>query len=491
MASPRLPMPSSRSRSSSRGSRASQSDGGQPSEEEAVDIPQWVWGGPPPGPGQLLYLKEESSQAWLVAVVLGEHPSVNGQLFVAHTDGSCSFLDPADNAFVECLVTDFEDEVPLAVTSGYYEGFTSIPGGGTWDDLLEWGAKELEERRRLSLRGGGKRGKPSPPTKRLPPITKSAQWKRDGGSWYALASVEQDKKNGAAEICVGDVVEPATTKGMVFGDHGLAFASFHRAVPVMWVADKHRASWIKATSLIWKDLVESPGPKADKDDDATPKSEKGPDKDGSAEEDIRILPIQIEAADNRRHRRLEDAQPLFVEDDFEDWPLDGDRTMMHGARELRRQGLTFTSHHDRWCTQSGIAQSSRALKEHKVICQALHFMTSYDQLNLPNIAAAELLNLRRQLIESAHEYNPDLPDYGAAEDFMGSHDNARGAIIDPRRVAFVAARQGARAKVLEQSRKAKEERSLYLTRSTHKKTDEDASGPAADDKPAGARFKKK
>ena len=139
-----------------------------------------------------------------------------------------------------------------------------------------------------------------------------------------------------------------------------------------------------------------------------------------------------------------------------------------------------------------MTQSSRALKEHKIICQALHFMTTYDQFNLPNIAAAELLNLRRQLIESAHEYNPDLPDYGAAEDFMGSHENAQGAIIDPRRVAFVASRQGARAKVLEQSRKAKEERSLYLTRSTNpKKQDDDSSGAAADGASAGPRPKKK
>ena len=53
--------------------------------------------------------------------------------------------------------------------------------------------------------------------------------------------------------------------------------------------------------------------------------------DASPDDDIRILPIQIEAADNRRHRRMEDAQPLFIEDDFGDWPLDGDRTMMHAA----------------------------------------------------------------------------------------------------------------------------------------------------------------
>ena len=93
--------------------------------------------------------------------------------------------------------------------------------------------------------------------------------------------------------------------------------------------------------------------------------------------------------------------------------------------------------------QSAIAQSSRALKEHKVVCQALHFMATYDQLNMPNIAGCELLNLRKQLIESAHEFNPDIPDYGASDDFMGSRENARGAVIDPKRIAFVAGRRSA------------------------------------------------
>ena len=86
-------------------------------------------------------------------------------------------------------------------------------------------------------------------------------------------------------------------------------------------------------------------------------------------------------------------------------------------------------------------------------------------LNQPNIAGYELLSNRRQLIESAHEFNPAMPDYGFSDDLSGSHENARGAVIDPKRIAFDAGRQRSRAKVLEQARKAKEERSLYLTRS--------------------------
>ena len=86
------------------------------------------------------------------------------------------------------------------------------------------------------------------------------------------------------------------------------------------------------------------------------------------------------------------------------------------------------------------------------------------------------------------------PDYGASDDFMRSHGNARGAVIDPKRIAFVAGRQGARAKALEQARKAKEERSLYFTRSYDPKGQGKGKdgGPDADgEKPGrGAREEK-
>ena len=128
-----------------------------------------------------------------------------------------------------------------------------------------------------------------------------------------------------------------------------------------------------------------------------------------------------------------------------------------------------------------------------MVCQALHYTATHDQLSMPNIAGCELFHLRRQLIVSAHEFNPDMPDYGAADDFMGSHEHSRGAVIDPERIAF-AGRQEARAKVLEQARKGKEERSLCVPRSSDSKGagKHDGGGPEADgDKPATrARGKK-
>ena len=73
---------------------------------------------------------------------------------------------------------------------------------------------------------------------------------------------------------------------------------------------------------------------------------------------MRILPVAFEKADSRQHRRLEDAQPLFFEDDVKERLLDGDRTMTHASLELGRSGLTFFSHLDN-CL---VAQSARALQ---------------------------------------------------------------------------------------------------------------------------------
>ena len=100
----------------------------------------------------------------------------------------------------------------------------------------------------------------------------------------------------------------------------------------MSVKDGDLDGWKRATLKLCQEVCKSllPGPVHRPAKQADPL----PAPDGAADDDIRILPIQIAAVDNQRHRRLEDAQPLFIEDDFEDWPLDGDRMMMHAAREL-------------------------------------------------------------------------------------------------------------------------------------------------------------
>ena len=228
----------------------------------------------------------------------------------------------------------------------------------------------------------------------------------------SLAAVIANAESGTSAIEIGDVVVQDTSIGLDQGDHGLAFSWYDTAVPVMCVKYGDLYWGRRAPLQLWQAHLELPP--------------SGRILTPMRYGDSPVSPNSIEETDYRRRRRVDDMLSSFADGDFEDWPLHGDRTMMHSARELRRCGL-----------------------------------------NQPYIAGSVLLSLPRPLIEPAHELNPAMPGHvrtydGATDDFIGSHGNARGAVIAPDCIAFVVG-QGARDKVLEQARLAKEERFLYLT----------------------------
>ena len=108
----------------------------------------------------------------------------------------------------------------------------------------------------------------------------------------------------------------------------------------------------------------------------------------SEERDVRILPVLFDSADER-YRTMAEA-----EIDFDDFPLQGPRAVSHDVRTLRRMGLDFLLHHEAWLKKSGVRTSDRSVHERSAICRALHFMVTYDQLNLPALASAEAMNRR-------------------------------------------------------------------------------------------------
>ena len=175
------------------------------------------------------------------------------------------------------------------------------------------------------------------------------------------------------------------------------------------------------------------------------------------ESDVRILPVLFDAAEER-YRTMGEAVPDYTEIEYEDFPLQGPRTVMHDVRVLRRLGLDFLLHHDSWVKKSGVRTTDRSVYEHSSICRALHLMVTYDQLNVPSIAAAEALNRRRALIEHAHAGRPDTPSYEGAEEFLGVKESADGSLVDPALTQHAAKKQSAKAEVMKQTRLAAEEK---------------------------------
>ena len=73
-----------------------------------------------------------------------------------------------------------------------------------------------------------------------------------------------------------------------------------------------------------------------------------------------------------------------------------------------------------------------------------------------------------------------MPSYDGADDFMGARQNKDGSLVDPRRVEYVAQRQGARSKILEVQLKSREVEAGWLRRQPR------ADGPGGAAATAGA-----
>ena len=176
----------------------------------------------------------------------------------------------------------------------------------------------------------------------------------------------------------------------------------------------------------------------------------------SSSTDVRVLEVTWDASDER-WKSLSESYDLSTEEDYVDWPLRGTRSTGYTMRQLKREQLSFLSHSDEWARRSGVPRSSRAVHEHKCLSRALHFLCCYDQLNLPNLAGAEVLVKRRALIESAHKGSPESPMWDGADEFMGIDDAPDGSIIDPAAEAYRSQRLGQRTEIMKQMRLSRNE----------------------------------
>ena len=138
--------------------------------------------------------------------------------------------------------------------------------------------------------------------------------------------------------------------------------------------------------------------------------------------------------------------------EYQDWPFLGERSMAPIMKDLKRAGKSWMTSHDDWIRSSGIRGGDRAVFEHRNISKALETATCYDQLNMPNVAAMEVLLKRRMLIEQAYSVNPDAPDYGGSEHFMGFKETTKGTFIHQGQVGYQAQKMKEETNILREQR---------------------------------------
>jgi len=176
----------------------------------------------------------------------------------------------------------------------------------------------------------------------------------------------------------------------------------------------------------------------------------------ASSKDTRIMPILLDES-GERWRTVAEASALCGEEaEYEDWPLTGPRSSRFLLKEHRRNGRTFLQSHAHWKAHSAVRSSDRAIHEHAVLSKCLELAVCYDQLQIQNLAAFEVVVRRRMLLEHAYRDKSD-PNFIGAEHFMGYRTEEVADMVDPAIQRYQAARLKEEGQVLKEARIKREE----------------------------------
>ena len=130
--------------------------------------------------------------------------------------------------------------------------------------------------------------------------------------------------------------------------------------------------------------------------------------------------------------------------------------------EMVNHAGSALAHHQAWRIACKFQPSDGPAVEHEGLCKILHTMLTYDQLDISNLASAELIARGIQRIEEKHKFKLQASDdSGEGALFMGAMGGARiGSVVSPKLTEWVGGELQKEALVAKERRKAREERNL-------------------------------
>ena len=187
----------------------------------------------------------------------------------------------------------------------------------------------------------------------------------------------------------------------------------------------------------------------------------GVDVDDSKVDDARTLAISRDEEGNR-FKDFRSGVQECKQCDFTDWPIGGPRTAKHVVLEMVNHAGSALAHHQAWRVACKFQPSDGPAVEHEGLCKILHTMLTYDQLDISNLASAELIARGIQRIEEKHKFKLQASDdSGEGALFMGAMGGARiGSVVSPKLTEWVGGELQKEALVAKERRKAREERNL-------------------------------
>ena len=189
--------------------------------------------------------------------------------------------------------------------------------------------------------------------------------------------------------------------------------------------------------------------------------------------DARLLGISFQGV-ARSERQWRDLSREIRQEEFSDWVVPGPRTATWCVQFINRKNGGPTDHHKWWSQAHGLKPDSCGMAEHDNLSKILDRLGRYDGLDLSNLAGAELIFRRLQLIEYVHSERGPGGGKGASkgekkkEDpgnlsyeatiFGGAHKEYSDCMVAPSLLEYVAKEVENEAAVMKSVRKAREER---------------------------------
>ncbi|CAK0814691.1 unnamed protein product, partial [Prorocentrum cordatum] len=168
-------------------------------------------------------------------------------------------------------------------------------------------------------------------------------------------------------------------------------------------------------------------------------------------DDARTLSVQYDEQ-GERFRSWKEAVAKMHESFYEDWPVEGPRTMLWMAKNIERTGGSPMQWYHKYLVENRIAASDRLAYELQAMCRLLEHAGCYDQLNLASLAAFEVLARRMQLLLDAASRGPGEGRFEDEELWSGHSQRTAG--IAPALTAHVATRTKEKAEIEKQRQKA-------------------------------------
>ena len=178
---------------------------------------------------------------------------------------------------------------------------------------------------------------------------------------------------------------------------------------------------------------------------------------GDDQDDARTLDVAYDDQ-GERWRPWRSVVQLGHENYYEDWPVEGPRTLQWLLKHIERTAGSPMQWYHRFLVESRISPTDRTAYEIQSLARMLEVAGSYDQLNLPSVAAFEILARRWQLLLDANSRDPGDSRFEDEDLWAGSSQKVLG--IAPALSAHVASKTKEKAEMEKQRQSAKDLRLL-------------------------------